>query len=99
MKIEPVRYSRLIMQLRTPTPMKAARQARSATPSSERRTPGAAAISKNLFEGIGYVLVLPMFVGIVHYSSVNPNPVFVAAASMGPWLILGPGQQEVSRQS
>jgi hypothetical protein len=33
----------------TPTPMKALRQARSASPSSERRTPGAAAINPDLF--------------------------------------------------
>jgi hypothetical protein len=37
------------MQLMTPTPMKALRQARSASPSSERRTPGAAAINPDLF--------------------------------------------------
>src|ERR1700722_9236399 len=49
MKSEPVRYSRLIMQLMTPTPMNALRQARNASPSSERRTPGAAAINLDLF--------------------------------------------------
>jgi hypothetical protein len=37
------------MQLMTPTPMKALRQARNASPSSERRTPGAAAIYPDLF--------------------------------------------------
>ena len=52
MKIEPVRYSRLIAQLITPTPMKALRQARNASPSSERRTPGAAAINAYLFKRI-----------------------------------------------
>src|SRR6185295_10895939 len=51
MKIEPVRYKRLIMQLMTPTPIKALRQARSASPSSERRT-GAAAINPYLFKRI-----------------------------------------------
>jgi hypothetical protein len=39
----------LIMQLMTPTPMNAWRQARSASPSSERRTPVAAAIYPDLF--------------------------------------------------
>ena len=37
------------MQLMAPTPMNALRQARSASPSSERRTPGAAAINPGLF--------------------------------------------------
>jgi len=37
------------MQLMTPTPMKAVRQARNASPSSERRTPGAAAMYPDLF--------------------------------------------------
>src|ERR1700722_13117564 len=37
------------MQLMTPTPIKALRQARNASPSSERRTPGAAAIYPDLF--------------------------------------------------
>jgi hypothetical protein len=41
----------LIMQLMTPTPMKALRQARNASPSSERRTPGATAINPDLFTG------------------------------------------------
>jgi hypothetical protein len=50
MKIEPVRYNRLIMQLMTPTPMNALRQARNASPSSDRRTPGAAAINSDLFK-------------------------------------------------
>jgi hypothetical protein len=35
-----------MMQLIKPTPMNAPRQARSASPSSERRTPGAADISR-----------------------------------------------------
>jgi hypothetical protein len=39
------------MQLMTPTPIKALRQARSASPSSERRT-GAAAINAHLFKRI-----------------------------------------------
>src|SRR5690242_12059739 len=38
-----------MMQLISPTPMKAPRQARNASPSSERRTPGTAAIGPNLF--------------------------------------------------
>src|ERR1700761_2899965 len=49
MKIEPVRYSRLIMQLMTPTPINALRQARNASPSSERRTPETAVINPDLF--------------------------------------------------
>jgi hypothetical protein len=63
------------MQLMTPTPIKALRQARNASPSSERRTPGAAAIYAHLFKWIGYVLVLPMFSDTVYLSHVNPNPV------------------------
>src|SRR5882724_13105472 len=39
-----------MMQLISPTPMKAPRQARNASPSSERRTPGTAAIGPNLFK-------------------------------------------------
>jgi hypothetical protein len=38
------------MQLMMPTPMKALRQARNASPSSERRTPGTAAIKPDLFD-------------------------------------------------
>jgi hypothetical protein len=46
------------MQLMTPTPMKAVRQARSASPSSERRTPGAAAIYPDLvMKGLAIVLL------------------------------------------
>src|SRR3954463_15944787 len=52
MNIEPVRYSRLIMQLIAPTPMNAVRQARSASPSSERRTPGTADINSDLFQRV-----------------------------------------------
>jgi hypothetical protein len=37
------------MQLMAPTPMKALRQARNASPSSERRTPGVVAINPDLF--------------------------------------------------
>src|SRR5580704_14768969 len=37
------------MQLMTPTPMNALRHARSASPSSERRTPGTAVINPDLF--------------------------------------------------
>src|SRR6266540_6082636 len=74
MKIEPVRYSRLIMQLMTPTPIKALRQARSASPSSERRT-GAAAINAYLFKRIRYVLVLPMFSDTVYLCHVNLHPI------------------------
>src|SRR5215208_5820901 len=74
MKIEPVRYSRLIMQLMTPTPMKALRQARSASPSSERRT-GAAAINSVSLQRIRYVRVLPMFSDTVYLSHVNLYPV------------------------
>jgi len=40
----------LIMQLMTPTPMKAPRQARNASTSSERRTPGAAVMNACLFK-------------------------------------------------
>jgi hypothetical protein len=71
MNNEPVKYSRLIMQLMMPTPMKALRQARNASPSSERRTP--TAINPDLFaEGCG--LILPMFVAIVHvWRGVNLN--------------------------
>jgi hypothetical protein len=36
------------MQLMAPTPMKALRQVPSATPSSERRTPGTAAINPKI---------------------------------------------------
>src|ERR1700691_1533782 len=73
MNSEPVKYSRLIMQLMMPTPMKAPRQARSASPSSERRTPGAAAIQPDLFhEGAG-TPVLPMFPATVHLSHINLN--------------------------
>jgi hypothetical protein len=56
------------MQLMTPTPMKALRQARSASPSSERRT-GAAAINPYLFKRIRYVPVLPMFSDTVYFKS------------------------------
>jgi hypothetical protein len=38
------------MQLMTPTPMNALRQACNASPSSDRRTPGAAAINSDLFK-------------------------------------------------
>src|ERR1700722_761384 len=38
------------MQLMAPMPMKALRQARNASPSSERRTPGAVAINHGLFK-------------------------------------------------
>src|SRR3982750_717990 len=38
------------MQLIAPTPMKAARHARSASPSSERRTPATADINSGLFQ-------------------------------------------------
>jgi len=48
MKIDPVRYSTLMAQLMTPTPMKALRHVRRASPSSERRTPEATAIALNL---------------------------------------------------
>ncbi len=83
MKIEPVRYSRLIMQLMTPTPIKALRQARSASPSSERRTPGAAAINAYLFKRIRVRgVVLPMFWDTVHLSHVNLNPVHPHEARM-----------------
>ena len=40
------------MQLMIPTPMKAERQARSASPSSERRTTGAAAMKSGLCKGL-----------------------------------------------
>jgi|ERR1700722_6387916 hypothetical protein len=73
MNSEPVKYSRLIMQLMTPTPMKAPRQARSASPSSERRTPGAAAIQPDLFTRVREPAVLPMFPAIVHLSRINLN--------------------------
>jgi hypothetical protein len=58
----------------TPTPMKALRQARSASPSSERRTV-AAAINAYLFKRIRYVAVLPMFSDTVYLSHVNLHPV------------------------
>jgi hypothetical protein len=63
------------MQLMAPTPMNALRQARSATPSSERRTPGAAAINPDLFQRVrdpdldlsGYAsLILPIFAANVY---------------------------------
>jgi hypothetical protein len=38
------------MQLMTPTPTKALRHVRKASPSSERRTPGAPAIKPDLFD-------------------------------------------------
>src|SRR6185436_2923747 len=86
MKIEPVRYSRLIMQLMMPTPIKALRQARNASPSSERRTPGAAAIDEILFERVQIERVricqlLPMFLASVYLSRVNPDGVQRAANS------------------
>src|ERR1041385_2815425 len=73
MKIEPVRYSRLIMQLMMPTPMKALRHARNASPSSERRTPGTAAMARYLFVLEGEGNPLAMFLYIVHLSCVNLN--------------------------
>src|SRR4051794_2655789 len=75
MKIEPVRYSRLIMQLMAPTPMNALRQARSASPSSERRAPEAAAINLDLFTRGERTLVLPMFAPTVHVSRINLNDI------------------------
>src|ERR1700688_2326955 len=81
MNSEPVRYSRLIMQLMVPTPMNALRQARSASPSSERRTPGTAAIYRDLFErgvrpqiqlGTQY-LILAIFAISVQRSRINLN--------------------------
>jgi hypothetical protein len=41
------------VQLMAPTPMNALRQARNASPSSERRTPGTAAINPDLFKRAG----------------------------------------------
>src|SRR4051812_48829227 len=83
MKIEPVRYNRLIMQLMRPTPMNALRQARSASPSSERRTPGATAIDAVLFlngfelrfeiERLRIRCLLPLFLTSVYLSRVNPE--------------------------
>src|SRR6202140_3910895 len=81
MNSEPVRYSRLIMQLMVPTPMNALRRARSASPSSERRTPGTAAIYRDLFErgvrpqiqlGTQY-LILAIFAISVQRSRINLN--------------------------
>src|SRR5712672_3504095 len=72
MKIEPVKYSRLIMQLMMPTPIKALRHERRASPSSVR--PGTAAIKNDLFEnGCRDSLVLPMFRRIVHLRRINLN--------------------------
>src|SRR5258708_37353656 len=67
----------MMMQLMAPTTMNASRQARNASPSSDRRTPGAAAINSDLFngQGIGDVVVLPMFVTTVYLSRVNLNRV------------------------
>src|SRR5438105_2400561 len=79
MKIEPVRYNRLIMQLMAPTPRNAVRQARSASPSSERRTPGAATINSLPEECTPpdargkRRLILPIFVGSVYCGPVNLN--------------------------
>jgi hypothetical protein len=69
------------MQLMMPTPMKAVRHARSASPSSERRTPGAAAIYSDLFlRGCAPILpmgtlttIIPIFVATVYRSTVNLN--------------------------
>jgi hypothetical protein len=53
--------------------MKALRQARNASPSSERRTPGTAAIKPDLFKiGCGSTS-LAVFVPIVHESCVKLN--------------------------
>src|SRR5450755_4728707 len=60
------------MQLMMPTPMKALRQARSASPSSERRAPEAAAIYPDLFAAVGPP-VLPIFPAIVHLRHINVN--------------------------
>src|SRR5216683_4563304 len=62
------------MQLMAPTPMNALRQARNASPSSERRTPGAAAINPGLFMR-GQIQILPLFLAIVHLSRVNLSAV------------------------
>src|SRR6266403_2417377 len=68
------------MQLMTPTPMNALRQARSASPSSERRTPGTADINPELAKGGAPLkhegtrgLILPIFIASVHRSGVNLN--------------------------
>src|SRR6185437_8514340 len=82
MKIEPVRYRRLMMQLISPTPMNAPRHARSASPSSERRTPGTAAIYQVSFKWpceapispgipIGYNTILPVLTGTVQRPEIN----------------------------
>src|SRR5688572_20298531 len=72
MKIDPVRYRMLIMQLMMPTPMNALRHERRASPSSDR--PGMAAIKNDLFEKGGRdSWVLPMFRGIVHLRRINPK--------------------------
>src|SRR6478736_6993908 len=62
------------MQLMAPAPMNALRQARNASPSSERRTPGTAAINPDLFKRAGAPpdnegtrgLILPIFVASVY---------------------------------
>jgi hypothetical protein len=76
------------MQLMIPTPMKAARQARNASASSERRATGAAAMkSGSLQKGLRNRHVLPLFVATVHLSRVNGHKVvyyksrFAAAAT------------------
>src|ERR1700753_2398435 len=77
MKIEPVKYSTLMAQLMTPTPMNALRQVRSASPSSERRTPGAPAIEFNLLKYVRWNRVLPLFQRIVHVTgafNLNARP-------------------------
>src|ERR1700710_228006 len=73
------------MQLMAPTPMNALRQARSASPSSELRTPGAAAINPGLFfrggrDPIIDVIhvgtrgpILSIFAGIVYRCRIKVN--------------------------
>src|ERR1041385_4528708 len=88
MNIEPVRYSRLIMQLIRPTPMKALRHARSASASSERRTAGAAAIKTDLCktEELRDHHVVQTFAIIVHFKSRQSEhgsrPIFVIAQTV-----------------
>src|ERR1700730_18472610 len=67
------------MQLMTPTPMNALRQARSASPSSERRTPGTAVINPDLFtRGMHTSLNSPSVVPFATYRFLQRTSIEVA---------------------